>query len=65
MMQIGNLEPCTMLSSAGQPAHLDKFPGRTSFDGERLAAAPTAEAEDGTLFVTPPPLPWPRIFPGL
>jgi hypothetical protein len=56
MMQIGDLQP--------QP---QAFPNASPVEGdlqhEPSHRSPAEEQEP--LFVSPPPLPWPRVFPGL
>ncbi len=56
MMQIGDLQPQPQASPKSLPAE----------SGERQQPPPRPPAEEQEpLFVSPPPLPWPRVFPGL
>jgi hypothetical protein len=56
MMQIGDLQPKPQTFPNASPAESDKQQSPTH-------RVPVAEQEP--LFVSPPPLPWPRVFPGL
>jgi hypothetical protein len=55
MMQIGDLQP-------QPPAVLDEPPAEVGRD-DKPAGRRTDDREP--LFVSPPPAPWPRVFPGL
>jgi hypothetical protein len=55
MMQIDDLQP--------QPAFLNPLPAEADKQQQPSRRLPTEEQEP--LFVSPPPLPWPRVFPGL
>ena len=56
MMQIGDLQFPPQAFPNAPPADTDtQEPSRVL----------TAEEEDEPLFVSPPPSPWPRVFPGL
>jgi hypothetical protein len=56
MMQIGDLQP--------KPPAFPNAPPAES--GEKRQPSPRLPAEDQEpLFVSPPTLPWPRVFPGL
>lgn len=57
MMQIGNLQPEPQAFPNASPAEADKQqqPCHRSREEERQEP----------LFVSPPPAPWPRVFPGL
>jgi hypothetical protein len=57
MMQIGDLQPkpqafpnASLAEAAEQQQPTHRVPG---------------EEEQEPLFVSPPPIPWPRVFPGL
>lgn len=66
MIQIGNPEVRPAVFPEGQPSDLDKILGRGVGEDDRPAGSlPAGNAEEGILFVSPPPLPWPRVFPGL
>lgn len=66
MMQIGNPQAPPAVYREGQPAPLDRMMGWTRRDGANPAdGVPAGDADEGNLFVSPPPLPWPRVFPGL
>jgi hypothetical protein len=56
MMQIGDLQPKSQAFLHTLPAETDK----QQPPSDRL---PKEEQEP--LFVSPPPAPWPRVFPGL
>jgi hypothetical protein len=56
MMQIGDPQPRSQAFPNASPAEADKQQQPTH-------RVPTEEQEP--LFVSPPPLPWPRVFPGL
>ncbi len=64
MMQIG-VQPLSGPLGEGPRSDPDDVtcdhPGREG----PLGPDPSAEASDGSLFVSPPPLPFPRVFPGL
>ena len=67
MMQIGMQPPSTALAG-GPPPHPDQALGRHPGLDSRLAGDPPEAAGDegdGILFVSPPPMPFPRVFPGL
>jgi hypothetical protein len=56
MMQIGDLQP--------QPqAFPNALPADTDTQEQPFPGLPVEEPEP--LFVSPPPAPWPRVFPGL
>ena len=55
MMQIGDLQPQAALPSP--------FPVQTDQHQKPTDQLPDDEPEP--LFVSPPPAPWPRVFPGL
>jgi hypothetical protein len=64
MIQIG-IQPLPPAFAEGPPADPADVTGRKAGTGPRLAGAPSADTEDQTLYVSPPPLPFPRVFPGL
>ena len=55
MMQIGDLTP--------QPAFPNPLPAESDKQQQPCYGVPEDEQEP--LFVSPPPAPWPRVFPGL
>jgi hypothetical protein len=55
MMQIGDLQP--------QPALPHPLPAAADQQQQPSDRLPQEEQEP--LFVSPPPAPWPRVFPGL
>lgn len=66
MIQIGNPQAHPAVFPEGRPADLEKILGRSVGEGDRPSGnLPAVDAEEGILFVSPPPLPWPRVFPGL
>jgi hypothetical protein len=64
MMQIG-MQPLSAAFAEGPLPRPDEAtsgsPGRES----QLVSDPAGAAGDDLLFVSPPPLPFPRVFPGL
>jgi hypothetical protein len=56
MMQIGDLQPKTQAFPNVSPAEADK---------QQQPPRRLPEEEPAPLFVSPPPAPWPRVFPGL
>jgi len=56
MMQIGDLTPQPQAFPPALPAEADK---------KQQPSHGLPEEEQEPLFVSPPPLPWPRVFPGL
>ena len=56
MMQIGDLQP--------RP---QAFPNALPVEADKQQPPSPCQSEDGQepLFVSPPPAPWPRVFPGL
>ena len=56
MMQIGDLQ--------SQPPAFPKAPPADSAEKSQPIPNPPAEEQE-PLFVSSPPLPWPRVFPGL
>ena len=66
MIQIGYPQAHPAVFPEGQPADLDKILGRSVGEADRPAGSlPAVDAEQRILFVSPPPLPWPRVSPGL
>ena len=65
MMQIGNSQPHPMAFPEGLTGDLAKIGGRPAGDGRRSNEQPAEDADDTVIFVSPPPAPWPRVFPGL
>jgi hypothetical protein len=55
MMQIGDLQP--------QPALPSPFPPQA--DQYQKPADRLSDDEQEVVFISPPPMPWPRVFPGL
>lgn len=64
MIQIGTQPPAAAFREGRRSDPDDAIDG-TSGSQRGLAADPSEEASDGILFVSPPPLPFPRVFPGL
>jgi hypothetical protein len=56
MMQIGNFEPRPQGFPRVLPAEADR---------QRQSSDRLPDEEGEPLFVSPPPAPWPRVFPGL
>lgn len=56
MMQIGDLTPQPQAFPHALPGEADK---------QQQPSRGLPEEEQEPLFVSPPPLPWPRVFPGL
>ncbi len=64
MMQIGVQPLSARLGEGPRPDPDDAIcvhPGRET----RLGPDPSGAPGDASLFVSPPPLPFPRVFPGL
>lgn len=64
MIQIAVQPPSAAFREGRRPDPADAI-GGSSIPESRLDADPSEEASDGILFVSPPPLPFPRVFPGL
>ena len=64
MIQIGLQPPSAALAEGPPHQPGEQADGRFGPRG-RLDANPAREASDGSVFVSPPPLPFPRVFPGL
>ena len=64
MIQIG-VQPLSAAFTEGPPPDPDQavsgHPGQES----RLTDDPSGQPRTASLFVSPPPLPFPRVFPGL
>jgi hypothetical protein len=56
MMQNGDLQPQAPAFPKVPPAELGE---------EQRSSWPAPVEEQEPVFVSPPPLPWPRVFPGL
>ncbi|MBY0324297.1 MAG: hypothetical protein K2X72_36640 [Reyranella sp.] len=63
MIQIGTQPPAAAFREGRRSDPADAI--GNSGSQSRLVADPSEEASDGILFVSPPPLPFPRVFPGL
>lgn len=64
MIQIGIQPPLALVADApsrGPDQEIGPHFGAESL----LDPCPPGEAGDGSVFVSPPPLPFPRVFPGL
>jgi hypothetical protein len=64
MMQIG-VQPLSAALVGGRPYDPDQAPGGHRGAESRPAGEAPEDAGDGILFVSPPPMPFPRVFPGL
>ena len=64
MIQIGE-QPLSAAYTEGPPPDPDQAVGRYPVQGSQLADDSSGEPQDCILFVSPPPLPFPRVFPGL
>jgi hypothetical protein len=64
MMQIG-LQPPSAALAGGPPYDPDRAPGGPPGAETRRAGDAPEDASDAILFVSPPPIPFPRVFPGL
>jgi hypothetical protein len=64
MIQIG-VQPRSAAFTEGHPPHLNQAIGGDPGPESPLQGDPSGEAQDDVLFVSPPPLPFPRVFPGL
>jgi hypothetical protein len=65
MIQTGDPQPQPTTFRPEPPADLDQITDRGVGDGCRPADEPVSAADDGSHFMPPPPLPFPRVFPGL
>jgi hypothetical protein len=63
MIQIG-IEPRSTLGETPPPTPDEAIFARPASQS-RSDFDRSAKADDGPLFVSPPPLPFPRVFPGL
>jgi hypothetical protein len=64
MIQIGIQPLSAPLGEAPRPDPDNAICGHPDREG-RLGPEPSEDASDGSLFVSPPPMPFPRVFPGL
>jgi hypothetical protein len=64
MMQIG-MQPPSAALAGGPPYNPDQALDRPPGAERRPPGEAPEDAGDGILFVSPPPLPFPRVFPGL
>ena len=64
MMQIG-MQPLSPAFAAGPLPHSDEAASGAPARESQLVSDPARDTGDDTLFVSPPPLPFPRVFPGL
>src|SRR4029450_8656595 len=64
MMQIGE-QPLSAAFTEGVPPDPDQAVGGHPGQESQVADDSPGEPRDGVLFVSPPPLPFPRVFPGL
>jgi hypothetical protein len=63
MMQIGEIPPVPAVPN-GLP--VDSGPQTKPQSGPQFRPEPDpTEGDDREVFVSPPPAPWPRVFPGL
>ena len=64
MIQIGSQPPLAILAD-GPPSEPDEeIRGHSGPDGF-LDFSPSRDSGDGRVFVSPPPMPFPRVFSGL
>jgi len=64
MMQIG-VQPLSAAFAEGPRPDPDEATGGNPGPESQLASDLSGDTSDGVLFVSPPPLPFPRVFPGL
>jgi hypothetical protein len=64
MIQIG-VQPRSAAFTEGPPPDLDPAIGGDRRPESQSADDPSGQPQDDVLFVSPPPLPFPRVFPGL
>jgi hypothetical protein len=64
MIQIGE-QPVSAAFTGGPPSNLGQAGGGHPGGESRLVDDSAGEPQDSILFVSPPPLPFPRVFPGL
>jgi hypothetical protein len=64
MIQIG-AHPRSATFTEGPPPDLDPAIGGDRDPKSQSADDPTGKLQDDVIFVSPPPLPFPRILPGL
>ena len=64
MIQIG-VQPLSAASTEGRPPDPDQAVGGHAGQQSRATGDPSGQPPEMLLFVSPPPLPFPRVFPGL
>jgi hypothetical protein len=64
MIQIP-VQPLSAAFTEPDPPAPDEALGRPAGEEGELAGDSSGQPQDGVLFVSPPPLPFPRVFPGL
>ena len=64
MIQIG-ISPLPPAFPEGPFADRNEVVGHPATAGREPAGLARSDADDGILFVSPPPMPFPRVFPGL
>jgi hypothetical protein len=64
MMQIGE-QPLLATLTEDPPPDSDQAGGRHRTRESQLPGDFSGQSPDGVLFVSPPPFPFPRVFPGL
>jgi hypothetical protein len=64
MIQIG-VQPPSVAFTQGLPTDLDRAIGGGHGSESQSADDPSGQSHEDVLFVSPPPMPFPRVFPGL
>ena len=64
MIQIGSQPPSAIFAD-GSLRKPDEEIGGLGEPESLLDSSPPEDASEGIVFVSPPPLPFPRVFPGL
>ena len=64
MIQIG-VHPPSAASQEGRPSNPDQAAGGHTRQESRMPGDSSGQPQDGSLVVSPPPCPFPRVFPGL
>ena len=64
MIQIG-VQPLSAAFTEGRPPDPDQAVGGHAGQESQVAGDPSGQPQDDVLFVSPPPCPFPRVFPGL
>lgn len=64
MIQIG-VQPLSAAYTQGPPPDPDEAVGRHPDQESQLADDSSVELRDHVLFISPPPFPFPRVFPRL